>query len=99
LAEIKTLLGLGKPVIVVMSMERPAILSEFISQTPAILATFGSGDAALADIIFGKESPSGKLPFDLPATMESVLQHKEDAAHDLKDPLYAFGFGLTYAPK
>jgi beta-glucosidase len=99
LAEIKRLLGVGKPVIVVMSMERPAILSEFISQTPAMLATFGSGDAALADIIFGKESPSGKLPFDLPRTMESVLNHQEDATHDIKDPLYAFGFGLSYASR
>jgi beta-glucosidase len=96
LKEIEVLVATGKPVIVVMSMERPAVLSEFISQVPAMLATFGSGDQALADLVFGKEKPFGKLPFDLPRDMESVVQHKEDAAHDLKNPLYSFGFGLTY---
>lgn len=96
LQEIEKLITTGKPVIVVMSMERPAVLSEFIAQTSAMLATFGSGDPALLDIVFGKERPSGKLPFDLPRDMESVLLHKEDAAHDLTNPLFPFGFGLTY---
>ena len=96
LKEIEALVATGKPVIVVMSMERPAVLSEFISQVPAMLATFGSGDQALAELVFGKEGPSGKLPFDLPRDMDSVLHHREDAAHDFKDPLYSFGFGLTY---
>ena len=97
LKEIESLVATGKPVIVVMSMERPAVLSEFISQVPCMFATFGSGDQALADLVFGKEGPSGKLPFDLPRDMDSVLHHQEDAAHDLKNPLYSFGFGLTYS--
>lgn len=96
LKEIEALVATGKPVIVAMSMERPAVLSELISQVPAMFATFGSGDQALADLVFGKERPSGKLPFDLPRDMDSVLHHKEDAAHDFKDPLYSFGFGLSY---
>jgi beta-glucosidase len=79
-----------------MSMERPAVLSEFIARVPAMIATFGSGDRALADIIFGAAKPKGKLPFDLRHDMASVLAHKEDAAHDLQAPLYPFGFGLTY---
>lgn len=96
LKEIQDLAATGKPLVVDMSMERPAVLTEFINEVPAVLATFGSGDQALADILFGKESPSGKLPFDLPRDMASVLAHREDAAHDLKDPLFHFGFGLSY---
>jgi beta-glucosidase len=96
LKRIQALIATGKPVIVVMSMERPAVLSEFISHTTAMLATFGSGDQALAEVVFGRDKPTGKLPFDLPRDMESVLHHQEDAAHDLTRPLFPFGFGLTY---
>jgi beta-glucosidase len=56
-----------------MSMERPTVPSEFISQTSVMLATFGSGDQALADIVFGKDKPSGKLPFDLPRDEASLV--------------------------
>jgi beta-glucosidase len=96
LKEIQALVATGKPVIVVMSMERPAVLSEFIDGIAVMIATFGTGDQALADIVFGKDKPVGKLPFDLPRDMGSVLHHKEDAAHDLEAPLFRFGFGLTY---
>ncbi len=96
LRQIDRLIAFGKPLIVVMSMERPAVLSEFIARIPVMIATFGSGDRALADIVFGAAKPTGKLPFDLPHDMASVLAHKEDAAHDLQAPLYPFGFGLIY---
>ena len=96
LKQIRALIATGKPVIVVMSMERPAVLSEFISHTAAMLATFGSGDRALAEIVFGKDKRTGKLPFDLPRDMDSVLHHHEDATHGLAAPLFPFGFGLTY---
>lgn len=99
LRRIRKLRAYGKPLIVVVSMERPAVLSDLISDTQGILATFGSGDQALAEIVFGKERPVGKLPFDLPRDMNSVLHHKEDAAHDLRNPLFPFGFGLTYAKR
>jgi beta-glucosidase len=99
LQEIEKLRTYGKPVIVIVSMERPAVLSEFASGVQGILATFGSSDQALLDILFGKVKPVGKLPFDLPRDMKSVLLHKEDAAHDLKNPLFPFGFGMTYLKK
>ena len=62
----------------------------------ALLADFGASDAALLDVIFGKAKPEGKLPFELPSSMEAVRNQKEDLPHDSKDPLYKFGAGLRY---
>lgn len=39
--------------------------------------------------------PSGRLPFELPSSMEAVRAQKEDVPHDWKDPLYPFGHGVT----
>ncbi|MBI4893187.1 MAG: glycoside hydrolase family 3 C-terminal domain-containing protein [Acidobacteria bacterium] len=89
----------GKPVIVCVEMDRPTILTEFIEQVPAVLASFGVSDAALFRVIFGKSAPTGKLPFDLPSDMPSVTAQAADASHDFEDPLFKFGFGLTYAAK
>lgn len=89
----------GKPVIVVMSMERPAVLSEFLGRVDGMLATFGSDDDAVADILLGKATPSGKLPFDLPADEASVEHQKEDAPHDFSNTLFRQGFGLAYQSK
>ena len=41
-------------------------------------------------------SPEGKLPFELPSSMEAVAAQKPDVPHDSKAPLYKFGFGLRY---
>jgi beta-glucosidase len=86
----------GKPVVVTMSMERPAVLSEFIDSIAAMLATFGSDDAAVADILTGAVAPTGHLPFDLPADTASVEAQAEDAPHDFARTLFQTGFGLTY---
>ncbi|OAN56740.1 hypothetical protein A7Q26_18245 [Sphingobium sp. TCM1] len=85
-----------KPVIVVMSMERPAVLSEFLDKIDGMVATFGSDDAAVADVLSGKFDPTGKLPFDLPADQSSVETQKEDAPHDFARTLFHQGFGLSY---
>jgi beta-glucosidase len=89
----------GKPVVVVMSMERPAVLSEFIDGVRAFVATFGSNDQAVADILTGAVAPSGKLPFDLPADNEAVERQAEDAPHDFARTLFRTGFGLGYASR
>jgi beta-glucosidase len=62
-----------------------------------VFAAFGADDAALLAVVFGKHEPTGKLPYDLPSDMPSVAAQAGDAAHDLEDPLFRFGFGLTYA--
>jgi beta-glucosidase len=96
LEAIERLAASGKPVVVCMYMDRPAVLSEFIERVPAVLAHFGSSDSALLDVVFGRFRPSGKLPFDLPRDMKSVEKQMPDVAHDLENPLFRFGYGLTY---
>jgi beta-glucosidase len=86
----------GKPTIVCIYMDRPAILSEFIDNVAAVLAHFGSSDEALLDIIFGKYAATGKSPFDIPRDMASVRRHREDVPHDVENPLFRFGFGLSF---
>jgi beta-glucosidase len=96
LEAIRRLASSGTPTIVLMYLDRPAILTEFIDTVPALLAHFNASEEAMLDVVFGKASPQGKLPFDLPRTMESVERQLEDVPFDLDQPLFRFGFGLSY---
>ena len=51
---------------------------------------------AVLDVLFGKARPEGKLPFELPSSMEAVRNQKADVPYDSENPLYDFGFGLSY---
>ncbi len=84
------------PTIVDIYIDRPAVIPEISQKAKALLANFGASDAALLDVIFGKAKPEGKMPFELPSSMEAVRNQKEDIPHDSKDPLYPFGAGLKY---
>jgi beta-glucosidase len=88
---------LGKvPTIVDIYLDRPAVIPEISVKTKGLLADFGASDAAVLDVIFGKARPGGHLPIELPSSMDAVRAQKEDVPHDSKDPLYQFGFGLSY---
>ena len=50
------------------------------------------------DVVFGKASPTGKLPFDPPADMPSVVSQAADLPFDFDDVLFKFGFGLSLRP-
>jgi beta-glucosidase len=86
----------GTPTVVIVNMDKPVILTEFIENVAGVIGAFGGSDAALLDVIFGKAKPTGKLPFDLPSDMPSVMAQAADAPFDMDDPLFKFGFGLTY---
>jgi beta-glucosidase len=84
------------PAVVDIHLDRPAVIPEIAAHSAALLADFGAKDAAVLDVIFGRYRPSGKLPFELPSSMEAVERQREDVPSDSENPLYPFGHGLTY---
>lgn len=84
------------PTIVDIYLDRPAVIPEISEKSKALIANYGASDEALLDVIFGKAKPEGKLPFELPSSMEAVKKQKEDVPYDSENPLYNFGFGLSY---
>ncbi len=84
------------PTIVVLYLDRPAVIPEISAGVKALLGEYGANDTAVMNVVFGKARPEGKLPFELPSSMEAVLNQKPDLPHDSENPLYPFGFGLSY---
>ena len=93
---IRKVAATGTPTVVIVNMDKPVILTEFIDGVAGVLGAFGASDRALLDVVFGKARPAGKLPFDLPSDMPSVMAQAADTPFDIDDPLFKFGFGLTY---
>jgi beta-glucosidase len=84
------------PTIVDIYLDRPAVFPEINAAAKGVLGNFAATDAAVLDVIFGKAKPEGKLPFELPSSMEAVKNQKEDVPYDSKAPLYKFGHGLSF---
>jgi beta-glucosidase len=85
-----------KPTVVSMYMDRPAVIPTLAQEASALLANFGVTDDAVMDVLFGKSSPKGRLPFELPSSMTAVREQMEDVPYDSHAPLFEFGFGLSY---
>ncbi len=106
----------GKPFVVVLFNGRPLTLSDVAASSPAILEAWFPGieaGNAVADVVFGKTNPGGKLPVSFPQRLGQVpiyynheptgrpcdvTQKYTSRYRDLRscDPLYPFGFGLSY---
>lgn len=71
-----------KPVIVVLRVHNPPVLSELEPVADAILVDFGVSSRAAWDVIAGAYEPSGLLPVALPASMDAVEAHCEDVPFD-----------------
>ncbi|MEI6048638.1 MAG: glycoside hydrolase family 3 N-terminal domain-containing protein [Bacteroidota bacterium] len=84
------------PTIVDIYLDRPAVIPEIASASKGLFANFGANDEAFLDVVFGKFNPQGKLPVELPSSMEAVKNQKEDLPYDSGNPLFPFGFGLNY---
>jgi beta-glucosidase len=84
------------PTIVVLYLDRPAVIPEIKDHAAALLAEYGASDTAVLDVIFGRAKPEGKLPFELPSSMDAVRKQKADVPFDTEHPLYPFGFGMAY---
>ena len=106
----------GKPFVVVLFNGRPLTLEKVAASSPAILEAWFPGvqaGNAVADVLFGKVNPGGKLPVSFPVRLGQVpiyYNHEPtgrpcDATskynsryRDLNtcQPLYQFGYGLSY---
>lgn len=96
LAVIRRAAAQGIPVIVTVMLDRPAILTNVKPHVAALFGDFGISDAALFDVIAGRARPEGRLPFELPSSMQAVRGQAPDTPADSRDPLYAAGYGLRY---
>lgn len=83
------------PLIIDVRLDRPAILTPLTEFASAIVGTFGVSDPALLDALFGRIQPEGRLPFELPRSMDAVRQSRTDVPGDTANPLYPFGHGLN----
>jgi beta-glucosidase len=84
------------PTIVDIYLDRPAVLPEIAEKCAGLLADFGASDGAVLDMIFGGFAPAGRLPFEMPSSMDAVRKQKEDLPYDSENPLFPCGYGLTY---
>ena len=118
-ALITALEATGKPVIVVVIAGRPVGLGPAENANAVLMAYQGSTEAgqAVADVVFGKTNPSGKLPVSWPSDAATVggdfdgtapsplgdqpkffdqLPGTGSGPGHAYNPLYPFGFGLSY---
>ncbi|MGA2657915.1 MAG: glycoside hydrolase family 3 N-terminal domain-containing protein [Verrucomicrobiota bacterium] len=85
----------GIPVVVILLSGRPIILGDILNQADALLAAWlpGSEGEGVADVLFGDCKPTAKLSFAWPRSAAQIPAHVGDPNYD---PLFKFGFGLTY---
>ena len=91
----------GKPVVTVVTGGRPYILTWCDENTNAILEAYypgSQGGIAIAETLYGMNNPTGKTPMQFPRDMESVNNQEGDVSFDLENPLYDYGYGLSYEP-
>ena len=83
------------PVIFAIFLDRPAVLTGIAGKASVILGNFGASDAAVLSVITGKAHARGKLPFELPRSMDAVEAQDPALADDSKDPLFPFGYSAA----
>jgi len=83
------------PLILDVLLGRPAVLTPLLPIPAAVVGSYGTSDDALLDALTGTIPPRGRLPFDLPRSMEQVRGHHEDVP-GYPDPLLGFGHGLSW---
>jgi beta-glucosidase len=104
---VKRVIATGTPTVVVLMGGKPYSITEINEQSCAILSTFYLGQTtgtALAKVLFGEVNPSGKLPISVPRSVGQLpiyYSQKEtsfykDYWEEKVEPLYPFGFGLSY---
>ena len=108
----KKLAETGKPIILILNLGRPRLISDIEPLMSAVVNVYlpgNFGGDALSDILSGKVNPSGKLPYSYPAYPNSLIpyyykpsevQNNSQGAYNYVgevNNLYNFGFGLSYS--
>ena len=92
-----------KPVITVINISRPMVMSEIEGYSDAILLSFGVQNQAILETVSGASEPSGLLPMQLPSGMKTVEEQFEDVPRDMECHVdadghkYDFAFGMNWA--
>jgi beta-glucosidase len=83
------------PTIIVLFLDRPAIVPEIAAVAAALLGEFGARDDAVVDVLLGEAQARGRLPFDLPSSTKAVTDSRSDVPYDTANPLFRFGDGIV----
>ncbi|WP_432181536.1 glycoside hydrolase family 3 protein [Streptomyces sp. NBC_00063] len=96
--ELKPILALldTVPTVVCINLERAAVIPEIAERAAVLIADYGASDAVLLDVMYGRARPEGRLPFELPRSMEAVEASRPDVPNDTENPLFPHGAGMAF---
>jgi beta-glucosidase len=85
----------GIPVVIVLISGRPLIINDVLNKCDTFVAAWlpGTEGQGVADVLFGDYKPTGKLSCSWPRSMAQLPINVGDENYD---PLFKYGFGLTY---
>ncbi|MCL1799781.1 MAG: glycoside hydrolase family 3 protein [Promicromonosporaceae bacterium] len=83
------------PLVLDISLDRPAIVEPLLKYCAALTVSFGSSDAAWLDAITGVIPARGKLPIDIPSSMAAVRVARSDVPNDTANPSFKMGDGIA----
>lgn len=103
----REIFALGKPVVVILLNGRPYAVNYLAEKAPALIEGWYLGEQtgnALADVVFGRFNPGGKLPVSIARGVGQLpiyYNRKPTARRGYlfgdTTPLYPFGYGLSYS--
>ena len=85
----------GVRVIVDIALDRPAILTDVADIADVLIVNFGASDLALLRALDGTVPPEGRLPFELPSSMEAVERQNSGRPADSEGPLYPLHYSAN----
>ena len=94
-----------KPIVLILTGGSPIAIPELYDLVDAVVFAWYPGEEggnALADILFGDVSPSGRLPITFPKSVDQLPAYEDynmkgrTYKYMIEEPLFPFGFGLSY---
>ena len=92
----------NRPVVVSVNISNPVVMKEIEPYADALFLTFDVQNQVILELATGKHEPSGLLPFQMPADMETVEAQAEDTPRDMRcytdadGHTYDFAYGLNW---